>query len=108
MLKVGIIGAGRMGNAHAGNLAKLKSASVTAVYDIDPAKSAAFKEKYPESSFFGDPDINGYYWIDYLSGSSRLREMIIEGKNSRQIKDSWKEDVERFRVQRRPYLIYPE
>ena len=50
MLKVGIIGAGRMGNAHAGNLAKLKSASVTAVYDIDPAKSAAFKEKYPDVS----------------------------------------------------------
>ena len=48
MLKVGIIGAGRMGNAHAGNLAKLKSAAVTAVYDIDPAKSAAFKEKYPD------------------------------------------------------------
>ena len=50
MLKVGIIGAGRMGNAHAGNLAKLKSAAVTAVYDINPAKSAAFKEKYPDVS----------------------------------------------------------
>ncbi|MBR4611468.1 MAG: Gfo/Idh/MocA family oxidoreductase, partial [Kiritimatiellae bacterium] len=48
MLKVGIIGAGRMGNAHAENIAKLGSATVTAVYDIDPAKSAAFKEKYPD------------------------------------------------------------
>ena len=45
MLKVGIIGAGRMGNAHAENLAKLKSVAVTAVYDIDPAKANAFKEK---------------------------------------------------------------
>ena len=47
MLKVGIIGAGRMGNAHADNLAKLKSAALTAVYDIDPAKASAFREKYP-------------------------------------------------------------
>ena len=47
MLKVGIIGAGRMGNAHAENLAKLKSVAVTAVYDIDPAKAAAFVGKYP-------------------------------------------------------------
>ena len=48
MLNVGIIGAGRMGNAHAANFAKLKSAAVTAVYDIDPAKANAFKEKYPD------------------------------------------------------------
>lgn len=47
MLKVGIIGAGRMGNAHADNLAKLPNAAVTAVYDIDPAKSDAFKAKFP-------------------------------------------------------------
>ena len=36
-----------MGNAHAENLAKLKNAAVTAVYDIDPAKAHAFKAKYP-------------------------------------------------------------
>lgn len=47
MIKAGIIGAGRMGNAHAGNLAQLQSVKLTAVYDIDPTKSAAMKEKYP-------------------------------------------------------------
>lgn len=46
-LNIGIIGAGRMGNAHAENLAKLGNAAVTAVYDIDPAKAAAFVGKYP-------------------------------------------------------------
>ena len=50
MLKAGIIGAGRMGNAHAGNLAKLKNAALTAVYDIDPAKALAMKEKYPSAA----------------------------------------------------------
>ena len=46
MLKAGIIGAGRMGKAHAGNLAKLQSVKLTAVYDIDPAQAAAMKEQY--------------------------------------------------------------
>ena len=31
MLKIGIIGAGRMGNSHAGNLIKLKSIQLAAV-----------------------------------------------------------------------------
>ena len=47
MLKIGIIGAGRMGNAHAENLVKLKSVQLAAVYDINPEKSRAFTEKYP-------------------------------------------------------------
>ena len=47
MLKIGIIGAGRMGNSHAGNLIKLKSIQLAAVYDIDPEKSKVFAEKYP-------------------------------------------------------------
>ena len=67
-----------------------------------------FSGKYPELSFFGEPDINGYCWIDYLSGSSNLREMIIEGKTSEEIKGSWKQDIECFLNQRRPYLLYPE
>ena len=87
-------------------LETIYNAQIDLDYLIDAYRQ--FKEKYPEISFFGEPDINGYYWIDYLSGSSELREMIIEGKSSGQIKDSWKQDIELFRIQRRPYLIYPE
>lgn len=47
MVKAGIIGAGRMGRAHAGNLAKLKSVKLTAVYDINPAAAEALKEIHP-------------------------------------------------------------
>ena len=47
MLKIGIIGAGRMGNAHAGNLVNLADVKLSTVYDIDPEKSKAFAEKYP-------------------------------------------------------------
>ncbi len=47
MVRIGIIGAGRMGNCHAGNLAKLKNACLSAVYDINPEKTAAFVKTYP-------------------------------------------------------------
>ena len=53
MLKIGLIGAGRMGNAHAGNLAGLAQAQITGVYDIDPEKSKVFAEKYPTARIFG-------------------------------------------------------
>lgn len=48
MLKIGIIGAGRMGNAHAANLVNLNNVKLSTVYDIDPEKSKAFVEKYPD------------------------------------------------------------
>ncbi|MBQ7179388.1 MAG: Gfo/Idh/MocA family oxidoreductase [Victivallales bacterium] len=46
MIEVGIIGAGRLGNTHAGNLAKIDGVKLTAVYDINDEKSKAFQEKY--------------------------------------------------------------
>ena len=56
MLKIGIIGAGRMGNAHAQNIANLKNAEVSAVYDINPEKIAAFTEKYPQVQVANSPE----------------------------------------------------
>ena len=53
-------------------------------------------------------DINGYYWIDYLSGSDELRKMIIDGYSEEQIKETWKSDLEMFEKQRQPYLLYAE
>lgn len=47
MLRVGIIGAGRMGNRHASSVCKLGTAVVTAIYDINPQQSTALCEKIP-------------------------------------------------------------
>ena len=44
-----------MGRAHAGNLAKLQSVKLTAVYDILPAQSAAMKEMYPTMEIKDSP-----------------------------------------------------
>ncbi|MDD3155558.1 MAG: Gfo/Idh/MocA family oxidoreductase [Victivallaceae bacterium] len=46
MIRYGIIGAGRMGNNHACQIQQLDNATVTAVYDIRPEASAAFREKF--------------------------------------------------------------
>ena len=47
-------------------------------------------------------------FFDLLTGQRRIREMIVAGHSAAQIEATWKEDVARFRVQRKKYLIYPE
>lgn len=64
------------------------------------------KKVHPEVSFFGKPDAKGRYWIDLLCGTDQVRLMIEEGKEAEEIKDSWKDDLEAFKKQRKPYLLY--
>ena len=47
-------------------------------------------------------------FFEKLIGNRKIRRMIIEGKSADEIRATWAEDVENFRKQRRPYLIYPE
>ena len=68
----------------------------------------AFKNASAASDFFGVPDKKGRYLLDLLSGSDELRKQIIAGESAEEIKASWKEDIEAFKEQRRPYLLYEE
>lgn len=68
----------------------------------------ALQAQNPGISFFGSPDGAGHYWIDYLCGTDQVRRMIEDGSSAEEISASWKEDVEAFRAQRRPYLLYEE
>ncbi len=43
-----------------------------------------------------------------LTGTDYVREMIVAGADAQTIRARWKEDVERFRIQRKPYLLYEE
>lgn len=47
-------------------------------------------------------------FFELLIGTDYVRKMIEEGKNADEIKARWKEDVEKFKVQRKPYLLYPD
>ena len=68
----------------------------------------AYIESGNDEYFWGEPDENGIYWIDKLSGSDELRNMVEEGYSAEEIKASWQEDVEQFKELRREYLLYEE
>ena len=68
----------------------------------------AYKETGRQEYFWGEPDAEGKYWIDKLSGSDGLRKMVDEGKSAEEIKASWQSDINRFKEARKPYLLYEE
>ncbi len=47
-------------------------------------------------------------FFEKLVGVDYIRKMIIDGKSADEIKKMWKGDVEKFRLQRKPYLLYEE
>ncbi len=47
-------------------------------------------------------------FFDKLTGQRRIREMVLAGHSAAEIEATWQEDVARFKVQRKKYLIYPE
>ena len=63
---------------------------------------------HPEVSFFGEPDAGGRYWIDLLVGTTDVRAQIEAGWSVADIEASWAGDVEAFKQQRAPYLLYEE
>lgn len=67
-----------------------------------------FTAANPDMDFFDNEPDGNKYWIDYLSGSDDLRKQIIAGKSAEQIKASWQNDINSFKQQRRPYLLYDE
>lgn len=47
-------------------------------------------------------------FFEKLIGNGEIRKMIEEGKSADEIKATWKGDVEKFKKQRKPYLLYAE
>ncbi len=47
-------------------------------------------------------------FFEKLIGVDYVRQMIIEGKTAKQISETWKEDVAKFKEKRKPYLLYEE
>lgn len=47
-------------------------------------------------------------FFEKLVGVDYIRKDIINGKSAKEIKDKWTCDVEQFKQQRRPYLLYAE
>ena len=47
-------------------------------------------------------------FFEKLIGDDNIRTMIAEGKSAAEIKATWADDVEAFKKQRHPYLLYKE
>lgn len=47
------------------------------------------------------------YWVDKLSGSTRLRTMIDAGATAAEVVAAWTDELAAFRALRRQYLRYP-
>ena len=47
-------------------------------------------------------------FFELLVGTDYVRKMIEGGKSADEIKARWKRDVERFKIQRKPYLLYQD
>jgi len=65
-------------------------------YLIDAYRGVGMGDKFFRSFF------------ELLIGRGDIRKMIEDGRSADEIKATWAADVEKFKTQRRPYLIYPE
>lgn len=72
------------------------AAGINLDYIIDAYKSSKLGARFFNSFF------------ENLIGRGDIRSMITSGKSSDEIKATWAGDVERFKVSRKPYLLYPE
>ena len=59
----------------------------------------------PDVSFFGKGS-NDRYYLDLLAGTDELRKMIEAGNDAETIKAGWQEEINAFKEQSVPYLLY--
>ena len=64
--------------------------------------------KWLINSFKQINDKNNFFRSDFdkLSGTTNLKKQIIEGLSESEIRDSWKEGLEKFKKIRKKYLLY--
>lgn len=62
---------------------------------------AVYEDYEPKKSFF-NPMFNK------LAGNTLLRRQIEEGVSAEEIRASWLDDMEKFKIKRKKYLLYPD
>jgi uncharacterized protein YbbC (DUF1343 family) len=67
--------------------------------------------QFPDKKNFFLPSKSGKpedYFFNKLSGNALLMQQIKEGVSEEQIRDSWKKDIEAFKLIRKQYLLYKD
>lgn len=62
-----------------------------------------YKKSGKGAAFFTSPK-----FMDLLAGTNKLRLQIIRGESAQNITDSWAADLNKYKVLREKYLLYPE
>ena len=62
----------------------------------------AFQRMEDKDNFFG----SRAHFFDLLMGTSRVRQMIMEGASEKKIRRTWKSGLKHYLHQRKPYLLY--
>jgi uncharacterized protein YbbC (DUF1343 family) len=65
----------------------------------------ALKALYRDFAWRVDNDPRPY-WIDKLSGSTRLREQVTAGASADEVVGAWQDELAAFDRRRQQYLIY--
>ncbi len=60
-----------------------------------------FYESFPNKADFFNP------FFDKLAGTRNLREQIQSGFSEEKIRESWQEELDKFKTKRMKYLLYP-
>lgn len=65
------------------------------------------KRLYPQFAWRQDSwDAVRPYWVDKLSGSPRLREMVDAGASAAEVEEAWAVELSDFEARREQYLLY--
>lgn len=88
----------------------------TTMYGLDlrnlDADKQQFTLKYVLDFYNKMPDKSKFFtradFFDKLAGTDELRKQILAGKTEEEIKASWKEDLEAYKIMRKKYLLYTD
>lgn len=75
--------------------------NVSAQRKIDLSYLIKFYQAYADKEKFFTP------YFDILAGTPALKQQIKEGLTEKQIRESWREDLHKYEVIRKKYLLYP-
>jgi len=81
-------------------------------YGLDLRKSGdtTFTLKYLIEMYKLNPQKEAFFnpFFNKLAGNDELIMQIKKGKSEKEIRDSWKADLDKFKLIRKKYLLYPE
>jgi uncharacterized protein YbbC (DUF1343 family) len=75
---------------------------------VKPERRVSLKYMIEMYNQFPDKEKFFISYIDKLSGTREFKEQIKKGMNEEEIRATWKEGLDKYKVMRKKYLLYPD